>query len=76
MVLPCQDICLVLQPDLGFDYSQEYIIFDLKTLVWRFKMIYAQYMQVTQVLEEEEEREELIRGSHVAQEATIIKRLA
>ena len=56
MVLPQENIFLVLQPNLGFQDNQEDIIYSLNTFVWRYRRNAEHYQNASQVLEEEERR--------------------
>ena len=56
MVLPHENIFLVLQPNLGFQDDQEDIISSLNTFVWRHRRNIENYTNASQVLEEEERR--------------------
>lgn len=56
MVLPHEDIILVLQPKLGFQDDQEDLISPLNTFVWRHSRNIEHYQNASQVLEEEERR--------------------
>lgn len=58
MVLP-KDIAPVLQPNLLFEGDQEDIISRLN-LTWKFKSSVAEYMWVSFVLEQEEEKAQQI----------------
>ena len=59
-MLPHENIFPVLQPNLGFQDTQEDIISDLNSLAWRCRQSEQQYHQVNQVLEEEEEFGEIL----------------
>lgn len=76
MVLPHNDVFPMLQPNLGFEDTQEDIISSLVAAAWRFKHSNQQFHQVQVVLEREEEIEEHLRGIPVAQEVVIVNRLA
>ena len=54
MVLPHENISLVLQTNLGFQDDQEDIISSLNTFVWRHRRNTEHYRNANQVLEEEE----------------------
>ena len=58
MVLPHENIFLVLQPNLGFQDDQEDIISSLNTFVWRYRRNTEHYRNTSWVLEEEERRVE------------------
>ena len=60
MVLPHENIFLVLQPNLGFQDNQEDIISSLHTFVWRYRRNTEHYQNASQVLEEEERRAEAL----------------
>ena len=60
MVLPHENIILVLQPNLGFQDDQEDIISSLNTFVWRHRRNIEHYLNASQVLEEEERRAEAL----------------
>ena len=60
MVLPHENIILVLQPNLGFEDDQEDIISSLNTFVWRNRRNLEHYRNANQVLEEEERRAEAL----------------
>ena len=74
MVLSHHDIFPVLQPGLGFDYTQEDIILDLSAQAWKLKTSIEQFTQVNWVLEREEERVEIIRGVLVTNEEAMVDR--
>ena len=69
MVLPHENIILVLQPNLGFQYNQEDIISSLNTFIWRHSRNIEHYRNASQVLEEEERRvealERVVQGRNV-----------
>ena len=56
MVLPHENIVLVLQPNLGFQDDQEDTISSLNTFFWRHRWNAENYRNASQVLEEEERR--------------------
>ena len=56
MVLPHENIFLVLQSNLGFQDNQEDIISSLNTFVWRYRRNAKHYRNASQLLEEEERR--------------------
>ena len=60
MVLPHENIFLVLQPNLGFQDDQEDISSSLNTFVWRHRRNVENYRNASQVLEEEERRVEAL----------------
>ena len=60
MVLPHENIFLVLQPSLGFQDDQEDIISSLNTFVWRYRRNTENYQNASRVLEEEERRVEAL----------------
>ena len=60
MVLPHENIIPVLQPNLGFQDNQEDIISSLNTFVWRHRRNTKHYRNTSQVLEEEERRDEAL----------------
>lgn len=75
MVLPHENIFPVLQPNLGFQDTQEDIISDLNTLTWRCRRSAQQYHQVNQVLEEEEEFGEILRRAPIGQNVVVVERI-
>ena len=76
MVLPHENIFLVLQPNLRFQNTQENIISDLNTLAWRCRRSAQQYHQVNQVLEEEEEEfGEILQRAPIGQNVVVIERI-
>ena len=62
MVLPGYNVFPWLQPDLGFQDTQEDIISDLTSTAWELCRINQQFQQVLIVLEREEECAKLLRG--------------
>ena len=60
MVLPHENIFLVLQPNLGFQDDQEDIISYLNTFVQRYRRNAEHYQNASQVMEEEERRAEAL----------------
>ena len=63
MVLPHENIVLVLQPNLGFQDDQEDIISSLNTFFWRHRRNAEHYRNENQVLEEEQRRAEALERS-------------
>ena len=76
MVLPHNEVFLVLQPNLRFEDTQQDIISDLAAIAWKLQKSGQQYQQVLFVLEREEERVELLRGMPKVQEVAVVDRLA
>ena len=58
MVLPHENIFLVLQPNLGFQDDQEDIISSLNTFVYRYRRNIEHYKNASQLIEQEEARSE------------------
>ena len=76
MVLPHNEVFLILKPNLQFEDTQEGIISDLVATAWALHRSNQQYQQVLGVLEREEERAELLRGVPKVQEEAVVNRLA
>ena len=76
MVLPHNDVFLMLQPNLRFEDTQEDIISDLTLATWILRRSNQQFQQVLNILEREEECAKLLRGVPEVQEEVVINRLA
>ena len=76
MVLPSHILFPVLQPNLGFQDTQEDIIFDLTSTAWALHKNNQKFIQHSNVLEREEECAKILRGVPKVQEQAVVNRLS